>query len=127
MARGTVLRILLFLLILVLAAFLFYNMSSPLAMYPEEAKEALKKGDFDAVVDVRTDAEWNMGHYPLAIHIPVKELSQELGKRIPDKKSKILFYCNTSTRARMATEEAVRLGYTNVRYLLGTHKNLLSD
>jgi phage shock protein E len=125
MARGTVLRILLVLLILVLAAFLFYNMTSPLAMYPEEAKDALKKGEFDAVVDVRTDAEWNMGHYPLAIHIPTNQLSTELGKRIPDKKSKILFYCNTSTRARMGAEEAVRLGYANVRYLLGTHTNLL--
>jgi len=127
MARGTVLRILLVLLILVLAAFLFYNMTSPLAMYPEEAKDALKKGEFDAVVDVRTDAEWNMGHYPLAIHIPLKQVGAELGKRIPDKKSKILFYCNTSTRARMGAEEAVRLGYTNVRYLLGTHKNIVSE
>ena len=125
MPRGTILRILLVLLILVLAAFIFYNMTSPLAIYPEEAKEMLKKGDFDAVVDVRTDAEWNMGHYPLAIHIPVKQLSTELGKRIPEKKSKILFYCNTSTRARMGAEEAVRLGYSNVRYLLGTHKNLI--
>ena len=125
MPRGTILRILLVLLILVLTAFIFYNMTSPLAIYPEEAKEMLKKGDFDAVVDVRTDAEWNMGHYPLAIHIPTKQLSTELGKRIPDKKTKILFYCNTSTRARMGAEEAVRLGYTNVRYLLGTHTNLL--
>ena len=125
MPRGTILRILLVLLILVLAAFIFYNMTSPLAIYPEEAKEMLKKGQFDAVVDVRTDAEWNMGHYPLAIHIPVKQISTELGKRIPDKKSKILFYCNTSTRARMGAEEAERLGYTNVRYLLGTHTNLL--
>ena len=125
MARGTVLRILLVLLILVLAAFLFYNMTSPLAMYPEEAKDALKKGEFDAVVDVRTDAEWNMGHYPLAVHIPVKEIPSELGKRIPDKKSKILFYCNTSTRARMGAEEAQKMGYANVRYLLGTHTNLL--
>lgn len=100
-------------------------MSSPLAMNPEDAKAALKRGEFDAVVDVRTDAEWNMGHYPLAIHIPIKQIPGELEKRIPDKKSKILFYCNTSTRARMGAEEAVRLGYTNVRYLLGTHTNIL--
>lgn len=125
MPRGTILRILLVLLILVLAAFIFYNMTSPLAIYPEEAKEMLKKGQFDAVVDVRTDAEWNMGRYPLAIHIPLKQVGTELGKRIPDKKSKVLFYCNTSTRARMGAEEAVRLGYSNVRYLLGTHKNLM--
>ena len=100
-------------------------MASPLAMGPEEAKAALKDGKFDAVVDVRTDAEWNMGHFPLAIHIPLKEVSSELPKRIPDKAAKILFYCNTSSRSRAASEQAVKLGYTNVRYLLGTHKNIM--
>jgi rhodanese-related sulfurtransferase len=105
--------------------FLYYNVSSPLAMYPGEAKQLLKDGKFDAVVDVRTDAEWNMGRYPLAIHIPVKQLDQVLGQRIPNKDAKILFYCNTSTRARMAAEQAEKLGYKNIRYLIGTHKNLL--
>ncbi len=94
-------------------------------MYPDDAKAALKKGEFDAVVDVRTDAEWNMGRYPLAMHIPVKDIGTLLRQRIPDKKTKILFYCNTSTRARVAAEEAQKLGYTNVRYLLGTHKNIM--
>lgn len=125
MARGTILRVLLVVLLIVLAGFLFYNMSSPLAMGPDEAKTLLKDGKFDAVVDVRTDAEWATGHFPLAIHIPVKQLSTQLPQRIPDKQAKILLYCNTSTRARMGAEEAVKLGYKNVRYLLGTHKNLM--
>ena len=43
MRRETILRILLVLLILVLAAFIFYNMTSPLAIYPEEAKTKLKE------------------------------------------------------------------------------------
>lgn len=94
-------------------------------MYPEEAKQYLKEGKFDAVVDVRTNAEWNMGHYPLAIHIPIKDISTVLPQRIPDKKAKILFYCNTSTRARMAAEQAERMGYGNIRYLVGTHVNLM--
>jgi rhodanese-related sulfurtransferase len=125
MRRNTFITVLLVILIIILGAFLFYNMSSPLAMNPEEAKDLLKKGFFDAVVDVRTDAEWNMGRYPLAIHIPVNQIKLEIEQRIPDKKSKILFYCNTSTRARMAAEEAERMGYVNVRYLIGTHKNIL--
>lgn len=125
MRRGTVFNILAALLLATIAVFLYYNMNSPLAMYPADAKDALKKGQFDAVVDVRTDAEWNMGRYPLAIHIPTKQLGELLGQRIPDKKAKILFYCNTSTRARMAAEEAQKMGYTNIRYLLGTHKNLM--
>lgn len=94
-------------------------------MYPEEAKAALKKGDFDAVVDVRTKAEWDLGRFPLAIHIPTADLKSALPLRIPDKASRILFYCNTSTRARMAADAAQKLGYKNIRYLVGTHKNLL--
>jgi rhodanese-related sulfurtransferase len=82
-------------------------------MYPGAAKAALAKGEFDHIVDVRTDAEWAMGRFPLAIHIPA------------DKASKILFYCNTSTRARLAAEAAQALGYPNIRYLIGTHTNLL--
>lgn len=124
MKRGSLLAFLL-VLIIILAAFLYYNLSSPLAIYPAEAKQFLKEGKFDAVVDVRTDAEWNMGRFPLAIHIPVSKLSQDLPQRIPDKASKILFYCNTSTRARVAAEEAQKMGYTNIRYLVGTHKNIV--
>jgi rhodanese-related sulfurtransferase len=125
MRRGTFVNVLLILLLATIGVFLYYNMNSPLAIYPEDAKTALKKGEFYAVVDVRTDAEWNMGRYPLAIHVPVNQIGTVLGQRIPDKKTKILFYCNTSTRARMAAEEAQKMGYTNVRYLLGTHKNIM--
>jgi phage shock protein E len=112
-------------LLFVALAFLFYNVSSPLAMSPDEAKARLQRGQFDHVIDVRTQTEWDMGHYPLAIHIPVADILNELPKRIPDKQAKLLIYCNTSTRARVAAEKAKSLGYTNVRYLLGTHKNLL--
>ena len=112
-------------LLVILIAFLYYNMSSPLAMRPEEAKAKLTKGEFDAVVDVRTDAEWNMGHFPLAIHIPVAKIATEVEKRIPDKNARVLVYCNTSTRARQGAEAMQALGYKNVRYLLGTHKNIM--
>jgi phage shock protein E len=112
-------------LLVILIAFLYYNMSSPLAMRPEEAKAKLSKGEFDAVVDVRTDAEWNMGHFPLAIHIPVAKIATDVEKRIPDKNARVLVYCNTSTRARQGAEAMQALGYKNVRYLLGTHKNIM--
>jgi rhodanese-related sulfurtransferase len=121
----TAVTILLTVVFLALLALLYYNTMSPLSMYPEEAKAVLKKGDFDAVVDVRTKAEWDLGHFPLAIHTPIGDLKSALPLRIPDKGSRILFYCNTSTRSRIAAEMAQKLGYNNVRYLVGTHKNLL--
>lgn len=124
MRRSTVIHCLLVLLLIALVAFLWYNLHSPLAMYPGEAKEKLAKGEFDAVVDVRSNAEWELGHFPLAIHIPYAQIQEQLPSRIPDKSSRILFYCNTSTRSRMAAEAAQQAGYPNVRYLLGTHLNL---
>jgi phage shock protein E len=125
MAAGRWKLTLLLALLFVALAFLFYNVSSPLVMSPDEAKARLQRGQFDHVIDVRTQTEWDMGHYPLAIHIPVADILNELPKRIPDKQAKLLIYCNTSTRARVAAEKAKSMGYTNVRYLLGTHKNLL--
>ncbi len=124
MKRTTVLNILLVSLLIILGVFLWYNMQSPLAMYPKEANAKLEKGEFDAVVDVRSNAEWALGHFPLAIHIPIAQLKEQLPLRIPDKASRILFYCNTSTRSRMAAEAAQSIGYPNVRYLIGTHLNL---
>jgi rhodanese-related sulfurtransferase len=118
------LRLALTLLLFVFVGFIYYNVSSPLALYPEEARELLRKGYFDAVVDVRTKAERATGHYPLDIHVPVQRLTEDLPKRIPDTSARILFYCNTSTRARVAAEKAEGLGYKNVRYLIGTHMNL---
>jgi len=123
--KQTLLVILLVLLLIIAGAFLYYNLSSPLAMYPDEAKDMLKRGRFDHVVDVRTDAEWNLGHFPLAIHIPLKEVAAKLPQQLPDKKARILFYCNTSTRARMAAETAEKLGYTHVNYLVGIYTNIL--
>ena len=121
----TVVIVVLTVIFLVLLAVLYYNTQSPLAMYPEEAKQKLKKGEFDAVVDVRTKAEWDLGRFPLAIHIPKAQIQEALPQRIPDKATRILFDCNTSTRSRIAAEAAQKLGYNNVRYLIGTHKNLM--
>ena len=121
----SLLQIVLLLLLLIAGFFLYYNLSSPLAMYPDEAKKLLRKGKFDHVVDVRTDMEWSAGHYPLAIHIPLNQVANLLPQRIPDKKANILFYCNSSTRARMAAETAKNAGYMHVRYLVGLYQNIL--
>jgi phage shock protein E len=125
MNRGRILRIFLVLLLIVLFAFLLYNTASPLALYPDKAKALLKDGAFDHVVDVRTKREWDMGRFPLAIHIPMNVFEEQLPLRIPDKNAKILFYCNTSTRSRVAAETAEKMGYKNINYLVGSHRNIM--
>jgi rhodanese-related sulfurtransferase len=115
----------LIIILIVLGVTLWYNLGSSKAIYPEDAKKAIQRQEFDHVVDVRTDAEWNLGKYPLALHIPLPTVESALPQRIPDKNARILFYCNTTTRSRAAAEKAAQMGYQNVRYLVGTHTNLL--
>lgn len=121
----SIINAILVVLLIVLGITLWYNLGSSKAIYPEDAKKAIQRQEIDHVVDVRTDMEWKTGRYPLAIHIPVNTIEAALPQRIPDKKARILFYCNTTTRSRAAAEKAAQMGYQNVRYLVGTHTNLL--
>jgi rhodanese-related sulfurtransferase len=82
-----------------------------------EARVAIKNGLVSAVVDVRTPEEYEAGHYPRAIHIPLNDLPRELPHRIPDRKTAILFYCQSGSTAATAARWAQDLGYADVYYL----------
>jgi rhodanese-related sulfurtransferase len=110
-----------FTLIFILIAWGVHAMSSPLGTWPLTAKRKLARHGYDVVVDVRTDLEYGLGHYPMAVHIPLGRIEQELPDKITERRMRILFYCNSATRARWAAEKAQRLGYMNVEYLIGPH------
>lgn len=75
------------------------------------------------VVDVRTQAEWNSGHYKGAIHIPVSKI-RELAPKKLDRTDMIVLYCNTGTRARNAVDVFQELGYKNISYIAETYHEL---
>lgn len=110
-----------FTFIFILITWGVHAISSPLGVWPATAKRKLARHAYDIVVDVRTDLEYGLGHYPLAVHIPLAHIEQELPHRITERRIRILFYCNSATRARWAAEKAARLGYVNVEYLIGPH------
>lgn len=85
--------------------------------------EDIKKYDIDHVIDVRTQFEWNLGHFKGAKHIPTGDISEKTLKGIP-KVDTILVYCNTGQRARMAAEKIRSYGYKKVYYIEGTYKSL---
>ena len=85
--------------------------------------EDIKKYDIDHVIDVRTQFEWNLGHFKGAKHIPTGDISEKTLKGIP-KADTILVYCNTGQRARMAAEKIRSYGYKKVYYIEGTYKSL---
>lgn len=119
------LSILAFVSILAVAMVLYYTFNSPLWISAEEAKRKIANGEFPVILDVRTDMEYKLGHYPEAVHIPTARLSQELEQKIPNKKVPVLVYCNTGQRARYAADVLKKKGYESVRYISGPHWSLL--
>lgn len=101
-----------------------YSMGSPLLLSSEVAKQKLARKEIDVVLDVRTDLEYTLGHYPDALHIPTAKLAQQIGSAIPDKTTRILVYCNTGQRSRYAAEMLHAKGYKNTRYIAGPYWSL---
>lgn len=87
-----------------------------------DAKKQIAQGHIQHIIDVRTPAEYQLGHYKGSIHIPVHMISKKTLKF--GKNDSILVYCNTGQRARFAAEKMKRLGYTRVQYIAGTYTSL---
>jgi len=103
-----------------------YAVSSPYRISSETAKNLIKDGKIDLILDVRTDLErTTLGFYPGSVHIQSSDLEKLMPNQYPNKQIKILAYCNSGQRARMATEKLHDLGYTNSVYIATTYVSLL--
>ena len=67
------------------------------------------------IIDARTQEEYDQGHIPGAILIPEYEIADRAEKELPNKDQLILVYCRSGRRSKIAAEELVNLGYTNVK------------
>ena len=67
------------------------------------------------IIDARTQEEYDQGYIPEAILIPEYEIADRAEKELPDKDQLILVYCRSGRRSKIAAEELVKLGYTNVK------------
>ncbi|MDO4748665.1 MAG: rhodanese-like domain-containing protein [Eubacteriales bacterium] len=81
----------------------------------EEAKEIMDSGVEYIIIDSRTDEEFAQGHIEGAILIPEYEIANRAEAEIPDKDALILVYCRSGRRSKIASDELVKLGYTNVK------------
>jgi rhodanese-related sulfurtransferase len=80
-----------------------------------EAKNIMDTEKSYTIVDARTDAEFAEGHIEGAILIPEYEIAARANSELPDKDALILVYCRSGRRSKIASEELVKLGYTNVK------------
>lgn len=62
-----------------------------------------------AVLDVRENSEWNAGHVPGAVHVPLAQVAAQATRRLP-KGRRVVVVCRSGARARTATKTLADLG-----------------
>lgn len=82
-----------------------------------EARTLIDEGA--AMVDVRTQAEWDAGHSEVATHLPLQELSGALAG-VP-RTSKVVVICRSGNRSRGATQQLIDAGYDAVNLTGGMY------
>ena len=80
-----------------------------------QAKEIMDSGEGYLILDTRTQEEYDEGHIPGAILIPYDEITQKAEAVLTDKDQMILVYCRSGRRSKLAAEDLVKLGYTNIK------------
>lgn len=79
----------------------------------EEAKEMMDTQEV-IILDVREQDEYDSGHIPGAVLLPVGTIDEETAAAvIPEGDSIVLVYCRSGNRSKTASSTLAELGYTN--------------
>ena len=81
---------------------------------PEKANEMMNELEEFVLLDVRSEEEFSEGHIPGAIVIPHDEISERAEADIPEKDVPVFVYCRSGRRSKIAAEELVSLGYSEI-------------
>ena len=80
----------------------------------EEAKEMMDAQEV-IVLDVREQNEYDNGHIPGAVLLPVVTIAEDTAAAvIDDLDTVVLVYCRSGNRSKTASQALADLGYTNV-------------
>ena len=80
----------------------------------EKAKEMMDTQEV-IILDVREQSEYDSGHIPGAVLLPVGSIDEETATAvIPEKDSTVLVYCRSGNRSKTASSTLAGLGYTNI-------------
>ena len=82
----------------------------------EEAKQMMEeeKGEF-VLLDVREQEEYDEGHIPGAVLLPVGMIDEDTAAGvIPEKDTVVLVYCRSGNRSKTASLALAELRYTHV-------------
>ena len=80
----------------------------------EDAKEMMDTQEV-IILDVREQDEYDSGHIPGAVLLPVGSIDEDTAAEvIPEKDSTVLVYCRSGNRSKTASSALAELGYTNI-------------
>ena len=82
---------------------------------PEQAKTIMDTESDYVIIDTRTTEEFAEGHIEGAVLLDYEDVKLKAHVILPDKDALILVYCRSGRRSKIASEELVKLGYTNVK------------
>src|SRR6266513_2538422 len=77
------------------------------AVGPDEASELVEAGA--VLLDVRLADEWEVGHAPRALHVPLAELGDRYQTLAPERR--IVAVCRTGARSERAAAALIGAGY----------------
>ena len=84
----------------------------------KDAQKHLKNGAL--VIDVRSASEFNSGHLPNAVNVPLDGIETALPRRVKDRNQVLLLHCLSGTRSGMAKRQLKVMGFANA-YNLGSY------
>lgn len=86
------------------------------AVTPESLQASRVRGEL-VVVDVRGASEWECGHIPGSLNLPLSRLPEGLSRLPPDRE--LVVHCQSGARAAVAASVLRAAGFTRVRRLAG--------
>ncbi len=69
------------------------------------------------LLDVRTDKEYEQGHIPGAVHVPLADVGDKVKKLKKDKE--LVVYCRSGNQSIWAIKRLMGMGYKNLYNLKG--------
>lgn len=96
---------------IVFIAIIFNRFRSAMSVDASKIKDKIQQGAL--VVDVRTPAEYQAGHFPGAVNIPVDQVEKRLGE-FGGKDKSIIVYCASGGRSGSAKSYLESIGFSDV-------------
>lgn len=96
---------------IVLIAIIFNRFRSAMSVDASKIKDKIQLGAL--VVDVRTPAEYQSGHFPGAVNIPVDQVEKRL-EEFGGKDKSIIVYCASGGRSGSAKSYLESMGFSDV-------------